>query len=371
MNTNFISDFTCRRFITAFEKYAHLFSSSDDCSFNDKLQICSSALEALSMCELHLDDTVYTPSPIVLYHSVSAENKSLHNITLVMNSPFKDKGLAFDYTAVVTYDTLIDEVQKGINGLLMLEERMLYLNYNVIKLTAWVSSILKSADIRETFEFTFGLRSGLFNLRESHMGIVLPLAVVQNLCNIIPSSDAYYYQSYVDEVVNTFLSLPCVIEAMRRRTRFSTDLQFYTWKSAKTLVRATYTRKFENVHRGEGYILRGNVFGLVSVRSCNSTELQEMQSEYGDSLRVADNVKPHSCDYTLAKNKEQLEALLARFNRVGKEVRVDTLPPNSKGEIWYRVVHRPKIAWVFIFPFTDLVTYTRKEGITSDELLMY
>lgn len=261
------------------------------------------------------------------------------------------------------YATPMDACKAALRKVLYRVLTMYALNENAVRLTQDVAAMLEVNDITDvTVEFAPGYT--LFNLRDNHIGIGINPDILCNLRTII-GEDLYDVDSALSMgLLDSFSALPCVIEAMRRRTTFSTRLGFYTWKSAKTLLRAAYHTTVRVARNKVGYQSDGDCYALVDVRVCDERGIAEMKKEYGDdNVQVMPNENPRSTDYALARNAAELDMLKARYDkRPDCTYRIEDMGDNT-----YHLVYKQYICHAYTFSPTNLKTYERYGSKHSEE----
>lgn len=235
---------------------------------------------------------------------------------------------------------------------------------NALLLTKHVKTVLIQADIPLSVEFSMGDKL-LFGLTDTHLGINLEYATLLRLNSIIGSKSQYPMTTIDAEIVKTFSALPCVLEAVRRRTIFSVELGFYSWKSAKNLLRKSYHTKYTNCHNGVGYYTSGDVCALLEVRSCTGSEVQKMLKEYPKLFRC-ENTAPRSSDYKIAHSEQELEKLKTWFKTKYPE---DTYKIQARSDGTYLFIYKTYLACAYIFGPINTKTYASGGDISLSRFL--
>ena len=260
------------------------------------------------------------------------------------------------------YTTIMDACKAVLHKLLYRALTMYALNENALRLTQDVMALLEASEVTGvSVEFAMGYT--LFNLRDDHIGIGIKPDILWSLKELVGEDLLDPDTALARGVIDSFTALPCMIEALRRRTAFSKCLGFYTWKSAKTLLRSAYHTTVRVARNKIGYQADGDCYALIDVRICDERDIRKMQDEYGEeNVRIMPNEHPRSTDYVLARGIKELEALKTRYDKhEGCTYRVEDM-----GDDVYHLVHKQFICHAYVFSPTNLKTYEKQGSVHSD-----
>lgn len=235
---------------------------------------------------------------------------------------------------------------------------------NALLLTKHVKYVLTQADIPVSVEFSMG-DNLIFGLTDTHLGINLEYSVLLRLDSLIGSKSQYPMHLIDAEIEKTFSALPCILEAVRRRTIFSVELGFYSWKSAKNLLRKSYHTKYTNCHNGVGYYTSGDVCALLEVRSCTGSEVQQMLKEF-PKLFKCENTAPRASDYKIAHSEQELEKLKTWFKTKYPN---DTYKIQARSDGTYLFIYKTYLACAYIFGPINTKTYAIGGDISLSRFL--
>lgn len=253
---------------------------------------------------------------------------------------------------------LSSQFYQFIRYMLVRLEQHYYRLYNAEQLSSYVQGILKENLITEQIDFTCG--EGISNLTNTHITIGIEPYILDRLGD-------YLDVDYTSSILETYSSLPSIIECVRRKTVFNTRLQCYNRSSAKTIIRKAYHQDARKIHSGLGYYIEDDLFSLIDIKTCTNTELDELRAQYGNLLQVRMNTKPTSRDMWVAKNEIQLEQLKTRCNKKGYSYRVE-LRDDGKT---YNVIYRQYLACAVCFGPVNLETYETRYTDIAKNLFRY
>ena len=263
-----------------------------------------------------------------------------------------------------TKNTLSEQLKEALVKVLGTYYAKVFAIENAVLLTSHVHRVLIQNDIDLRLDFSLG-DNLIFGLSDEHLGINLDLSVLLRLNRLI-GTQSQYSQEFIDsEIVKTFSALPCVLEAVRRRTVFSLQLGFYSRKSAKTLLRQSYHTKYTNCHNGVGYYMDSNICALVEVRSCTASEVEEMSKGYSQVFRCP-NTSPKSSDYKIAHSEQELEKYKTWFKNKypNDEYKIEKRDDNT-----YLFIYRLYLACAYIFGPVNIKTYSKEMKTSLSKLL--
>lgn len=302
--------------------------------------------------QLVLDEThIYSVPELKVTFSAPEAN----NLVLVTGE-FPDQGVFASLRLDVA--AFASQFYQFVRNMLIRLEQYYYRLYNAEQLTEYVRDILKESDITEQIDFTCG--EGISNLTNNHITIGLATNILDHLGTL-------FTQDMKQSVLETYSSLPCIIECVRRKTLFNTKLGCYYRSSARTIIRKAYHQDARLLHSGIGYFENNQEFSLIDIRACTNTELDELRKQYGNLLQVRQNTEPRSKDMWVAKNEAQLEQLKTRCHKKGYSYRIEM----REGNKTYNVIYKQYIACAVCFGPVNLDTYETRYTETAKDLFNF
>ena len=340
-------------FAEAYKPYARLYKSDGSDTFETQVSRVYNGLDSIALLT---SVTSEYPAPKVSMLFNPNVDKSIA-YTLHITAPDENMQLQSNILLNCTGNDFARVAYEGIIAALTWYDSLCSLGKIASDFGEYVNSILRDEEIPLTVEFTCG--SGIYNLENKHIGIRLEPGVINKLDyimgNIGPSRDRF-----ISSVLDTFGSLPCIIECLRRRTYFTKQLGIYTRKTPRVIIRGSYHKQLQSLKSGIGRYEYDGYFSLVEINTYTEQECSRLKITANDI--VTDNVNPRSTDYMIAKNDVELEDIKSKLDKKGITYKVV-----ARDNGWYNVVYKLKLVYTIKFGFINLDTYeTRNSAIKTD-----
>ena len=316
----FLDSSNATQLMTKYAKFERLYNSTG--TIEQQQDILLSVTDSL-YCEamqLVIDDkhTYCIPELNINFEDIG-------ETTSIITMEFSDQSI-FIRKQVPNQD-LSKQFYNMICNMLVLLEQYYYRLFNAEQLTNHVRETLTRQGITEQIEFTSG--KGISNLTNTHITIGIADYILDHLAN-------YLNIDYTQSILDTYSSLPCIVECLRRKTAFNQKLKLYTRSSAKTIIRKSYHQDARKIHSGIGYYTDGDYFSLVEIKACTNLDVEELRKRYGKLLQVTTNSKPTSKDMWVAKDETQLELLKIRCDKKGYSYHVEQRADGKTYNVIYK-----------------------------------
>lgn len=340
-------------YANAYKAYADMYKSADSDTFSTRIARIYNGLESIEL--LSSIGSEFPIPRVGIIRNPNVDESVAY--TLRIDAPDENMQLSLDIPLRDTDTNICDNTFKSIISGLAWYDKLCALSKITKSFGDYMNDILKANDIPFSVEFTCG--SGIYNLENDHIGIRLAPSVIAQfdflLGTIGPSRDRF-----ISSVVDTFNSLPCIIECFRRRTYLTKQLGIYTRKTARVIIRESYHKQLSSLKSGIGRYEKDGYFSLVEINTYTDSEFSRLKLTEKDL--VMDNVHPRSTDYIIAKSESELEDIKSKLDKKGTKYFVQ-----SRDNGWFNVVYKTKLVYTIKFGFVNLDTYeTRNSSIKTD-----
>lgn len=164
--------------------------------------------------------------------------------------------------SVLKTPSFYEDIKEGVRSWIKEYKKREELKKKLSKLNKDIEEIIEEEGIRYKIEFVYG------DLLEYSTDTYVKIGLKESVINNIESLPLYdrvevRARSYREEVKDVLKTLDKPYELVKTKSVFTKDLGIYTRKSLYKLIRGFTRRQIGRVRLGEGYVQKGEIFGVI------------------------------------------------------------------------------------------------------------